>query len=268
LLKAQNPKAISLLREYRTRVRSLRAGTENEWKQLFDRAIAEIKDGNCRDALRDFEQVAGLYSSDSTSEDRSLLNLYAGECYEKERLYAKAREHYSQRLSEQHLELNRILREIAAGRGVPLIDVQELLAAHAEHGIVGYENFFVDEAHLTIKGYTLIGMRLAEEICRRGYIQKGELLCNLEAPTVASRESKVDDEIFDTAQSHTSLGWSAFQQGRFAEAIVHGKRALEKDTTALQAHLLLGYAYTKTGRLDEARKEWDHLRRLWRRGTS
>jgi len=77
------------------------------------------------------------------------------------------------------------VREIAARRGVPLVDAVELLAARTETGILGFETFY-DNVHLTPRSAVLV----AGEVVR-GLEEQGRLSPDGAAATEAYVNTQV-----------------------------------------------------------------------------
>jgi tetratricopeptide (TPR) repeat protein len=195
-----------------------------------------------------------------------LLSLYQGRCLEELGLYEEARREYESRFTEEQREMNDILDRLTKKHRVPLIDVYELLKAASANGIVGYENFFTDAVHLTLDANKLIGAALTDFIRKEGYIRDGAPATS-EAPATASPATQAGGPglaRYDTAAASTALAWAAFNTGKVDEALDRGLKAVAQDRAEIQAHLLLGYVYTKLGRLDDARSEWDTMKQIYR----
>lgn len=63
----------------------------------------------------------------------------------------------------------------------------------------------------------------------------------------------------DVARYHTNLGVACSEKGMDYEAFAAYRRALELDSSDLQARLNLGYLYSERERYENARDEWEHL---------
>lgn len=262
--KAQNPMAVSAQKNYAVFHTNLRkSSTVEQWKQLYGSAVMALQGGNCKRAIQYLEGIKDLYKEGKDIED-SLLHLYLGECYAKLGDFERAKVELGKRLTVQHRTLNIILKEHVTQNGVSYIDVEDLFSRHTREEVIGYKNFFVDNAHMTVKGYQLIGNYLRNFIAEKHYINAIPIA--IFSNSGRSQEVNVDVSIensFDTATVHTSLGWSAFNQGKVEEAVKHGRKAVAMKSDEIQAHLLLGYAYKKMNRLEEAHKEWNAIRDLW-----
>jgi tetratricopeptide (TPR) repeat protein len=263
LAKAENTKSINSLRDYFISSMFLREDSEEQWKIHYDNGTQNMKNGRYKEALQDFEAVKRFYKPSFVDAD-PLLQLYIGECYEKLGFYEKARVEYAKRLSTMHLLFNEILKDVSSQYNIPVLDVQLTLARMAENGIVGYENYFVDAIHMTINGYRLIGRTLATILPLEDYIENDtshKPLSEAISPVEVDIETELPDR-FMTEEVLTSLGWSAFHQGKIKEAIEKGQMAVNLDPYAIQAHLVLGYAYAKMQREKDAYAEWKTLKEI------
>ena len=232
------------------------------WGLNYANGIQNMKEGKWQEALRDFERVRGLCP---TCHD-SLLLLYQGRCLEELGHYEEARREYESRFPAEDLELNDILDRLTRKHQIALIDVYELLKAASANGIVGYENFFTDTVHLTLDANKLIGAALTDFIRKEGYILDSAPATSEATATVARTTPAGGPGLarYDTAAVTTALGWASFNNGKVDEALDRGRKAVAQDRAEIQAHLLLGYVYTKLGRLDDARSEWETLKQLYR----
>jgi hypothetical protein len=61
------------------------------------------------------------------------------------------------------------VREVARRRGVRLVDTIELLSSRADHGIVGFDEFY-DYVHFTPRGVMLVAGEVFREMQRMGLI--------------------------------------------------------------------------------------------------
>jgi tetratricopeptide (TPR) repeat protein len=61
------------------------------------------------------------------------------------------------------------------------------------------------------------------------------------------------------ARAVVGLATVAFEQARYTQAVELGERAVRLDAGGVQAHLLLGDAYYKLLRYDDARRAWERV---------
>lgn len=263
LLKVQNPMVVNLISPAKAETTSISAQDVSEWKYLYAKALRAVKEDKCEVAIRVFNEILEDYSDIRND----LIYLYLGKCYEGLGMYDEARQEYEKRFSEKHNELNRILRSILIEERIPLIEVYKLFVDRAINGIIGYRNYFIDNAHMTLEGYSLIGDALSDLIHQRGFIPSKYQIpptTTIDRLNQGNQRMNILDQ-FITAHTNTSLGWSAFNQGKLNEALEYGKSAVMIDANKTQAHLLLGYVYSKLNRISEAEAEWDKLNTIWKK---
>lgn len=260
--KAQNPKARNLLARstYSIPRSSAEDDKARQWEQLYSSGVERLRAGDYPSAIADLRAAAVVFGGYDP-----LLALYLGRAYEALGLHAQASAEYESRLREDHLVLNDALERTASRYEVPVIDAYEVLKDSSETGIVGYENFFVDQVHMTLAGYRRIGDALASFVRDRELVEDQLPVSTRDGsqPEGTAPGGDALEKKLETAEVLVALGWSAFQQGRSEEAIVHGRAASERDPDELQAHMLLGYSYTKAGMIEAARSEWNALHRLY-----
>ena len=224
-----------------------------KWSTLYSSGIESLKNADYQQAAAALEAARVLLAD---HEDRT-LQVYLGEAYEGEGRYALARATYEQRLSPEKAHLNTIIRTAGETNDVPVLDVTALFHEHAENGIVGYENYFVDSVHMSIDGYRQIGHALAEELIRSGTLPE----TSIDLHDVARQMEAIQPE--QTALVASSLGWAAFHQGKTGQALQLGEQALVLDPEDIGAHVLLGYVYTKLGYHVAAQATYEQLERLY-----
>ena len=216
---------------------------EEEWKAFFSSGIRHLKTGDFSAGLKDFNKVETMYKNTECS----LLDLYIGECYAGIGEFDTASKYYEKRIPNSHFKLNGILRELALKNQVPVIDTSAIFKAYAKNGIVGYENYFVDQVHMTLEGYKLIAASLAEFIQKQGFIEDENLPKKKKqiGPFIDSIE--IDDSTIPYAKDEgfTSMAWASFHQGKLEDALKFAKIALSHNSEYILTHLYLGYIYSK-----------------------
>ncbi len=226
-------------------------------------AVEATRAGECERALAAFDDVIDLYGRAAAARD-SLLALYRGECFERLGRFEEARAELAKRIAPRERQLNQILIDVTSEHGVPLLDLPRVLEEHAVNGLVGYHDFFIDSVHMTLGGYRLFGRTLALKVDEWG------LLGALPAPPAWELDPEIDDPFppqFRNVKMFTSFAWSAFHQGRTHDSIALAREALERSPGALQAHLLLGYAYQKLGDVEQTQATLSFLREHWTQAT-
>jgi tetratricopeptide (TPR) repeat protein len=211
-------------------------------------------------------KVSGAPTTKWGSNDTYLSLLYA-ECLEALSMRGRALAEYDKMLSDFQM-LRGIIREVAAERGLPVLDVDSLLLEYAFPVIPGYE-IFVDGVHLRIAGHSLIGCTLAELLSRESIVEgsTSQISETRSCRALADEAAQVPDSLLGP-EALTSMGFSAFNQGRFEEARRLGQAALamsedRPSDEMLQTHLLLGWANSRLGASDQAREHWLALKEIW-----
>jgi Flp pilus assembly protein TadD len=233
---------------------------EKIWKSGYEEGVRNLRKSEYAKALAALKRVQAL---DYVSEDR-LLDLYIGICYEALGEYEQAVVAYERRFPGRHHRLNHILEEIAFEYHLPVLDTFEVLKAESLNGIVGY-NLFVDSYHMNLKAYKVIGTALANLLDEKEYIKLARPQTNLtvEGNQKVTYFSKANDTHFLSAEADVALGWSALNQGRLGEALRMAEKAVRKDPQEIQAHLLLGYVYSRLERLEDAESKWHSIKSLY-----
>lgn len=253
--KAKNPQERRVLKRVAYKVHSgdVDADRLERWNSHYRTAIDNLRNARFAAALPDLLAVAELSVVD---QDR-LLNLYLGRCYESSGSYDEAAALYESRIDDRHWRLNGIIEEVAARNAVPVIDAYRQLQDATPDGIVGY-NYFVDAVHMTAEGYRVLGAALADLIEDTGYLPPGS---GVQQAGAGEPESAGMHGMAYSAEVHTALGWSAFNQGDAGAAIRHATQALEVNPRETQAYLLQVYAYTRLGEPQLAEQAWQNLKR-------
>lgn len=123
------------------------------WKTAYARGVAKQARGLQDEALKDFEEAAALDDSHAELAYRRAVALSAaGRAAEAQPLFARARDLDIQRFRADSA-INGIIREVAACRGVRLLDIERSLAVAEEA-----DRLFLDHVHFTFDGaYRLAG---------------------------------------------------------------------------------------------------------------
>ena len=151
-----------------------------------------------------------------------------------------------------------IVREVAAERGVPLVDFVRMADERAPHRIPGSETF-LDHVHPTIEGYRLIALALLDEMAASGLVEpRGDWGEEGVRQVVAAVEGRLDNHVLATGVLNLSktLGWA----GKLAEAYRLAQQALELDPGSVQVQYQAGLTADLLGRLDEAM--WHYQRAI------
>ena len=151
-----------------------------------------------------------------------------------------------------------IVREVAAERGVPLVDFVRMADERAPHRIPGSETF-LDHVHPTIEGYRLIALALLDEMAADGLVEpRADWGEEGVRQVVAAVQGRLDNHVLATGVLNLSktLGWA----GKLAEAYRLAQQALELDPGSVQVQYQAGLTADLLGRLDEAM--WHYQRAI------
>ncbi|MEE4273962.1 MAG: tetratricopeptide repeat protein [Thermoanaerobaculales bacterium] len=177
-----------------------------------------------------------------------------------------------------------VVREVAAERGVGLVDFEALADAWAADGIPGAD-LFLDHVHPTIQVHRRLAVAVIDAMAKRGLVVPGDGWTEAAIADVADRvESSVDtldhalalmklskvlgwagklEESFRLAEQAAELfpddsriqynaGLTAHLLGRKDIAVGHYRRAVEIQPDADEPHGNLGVLLEEAGRYDEA----------------
>jgi tetratricopeptide (TPR) repeat protein len=177
-----------------------------------------------------------------------------------------------------------IVREVAADRGVPVVDFAVLADEWAKHGIPG-EDLFLDHVHPTIEVNRRLAVAIVETMADRQLLRLSPDWGEEAVAEVARRvEDGIDPQVHALALMKLSkvLGWAGKLQeshrlavqavelfpddsriqynagltahlaGRKSEAVVYYRRAVELQGDADEPHGNLGVLLEEGGQLDEA----------------
>jgi tetratricopeptide (TPR) repeat protein len=145
-------------------VRADRAG----WDQSYTAGVALENAGRFSDALTEFQKAARYDATFAEAHFR------LGHCLLALDRDVEARMHFQRAVDEDTLrfradsEINRIIRDAASawgGKGIGLLDVEQVLARDAPHGIAGQDSFY-EHVHLTPHGNYLLARAAAEQVAR------------------------------------------------------------------------------------------------------
>jgi tetratricopeptide (TPR) repeat protein len=183
------------------------------------------------------------------------------------------------------------VREVAAARGVPLVDFEALLAERMLR-LVGHESpgaeYFLDHVHPTIEANRLLAVALAQALASAGIVARvpdasqiaaarhavesgiderahGRALRRVakvlswagKAEEAARLAEQADAKLGGDAESRFIMGGLALARRENDRAAALFASALELGADYARAHVNLGVAFARLGRVDEARTHYD-----------
>jgi len=224
------------------------------WTTLVQQGLAAARGGNVADAAARLSEAAAIdprHADGQFALGQSLLQL--GRVEEARRAFEAARDEDICPLRAL-TPMPGIVREVAAERGVAVVDFVRLAEERAPNRIPGSE-LFLDHVHPTIEGYRLIALAVLDELVERGTVEPrpgwGE---DGVRQVVATVEGRIDNHVRATGLLNLSktLGWA----GKLAEAYRLAQQALELDPGSVQVQYQAGLTADLLGRLDEAMEHY------------
>ncbi|MDG2382110.1 MAG: tetratricopeptide repeat protein [Pirellulaceae bacterium] len=203
------------------------AAQEPEWQKQFDKAQDEYGQGRLQDSLLAAEKAVAI--SPRHARTRFLYGqilLEMGQYAEAKRQFEIARNEDVCPLRAQ-TETVQVVREVAAGNQLELIDFEQFVQDNSEYQIAG-ESLFLDHVHPTIEGNRLLALQLVDCLQAKQVLQEPADWSNVVGQVTAQVESQVDSQMQGRALRNLAkvLGWA-------------GKKE-EADQLALKASQLIG----------------------------
>ncbi len=180
---------------------ALDTATRSAWDALYLQGIEHETAGRAPEALRAFEQAAGLDSTHAELQFRmGRLLLAAGRPAEARTVFERSRDLDTLRFRSDS-RLNEVIArttQAAASPRVRYIDAARLIQGSAPDGISGSESFF-DHVHLTFEGNYRLARVFAEEVL------------NVLPQTIRQRDSNQWSSEQECAASLALTGWNRVQ---------------------------------------------------------
>ena len=216
----------------------------SRWDELYQAGVEKQTRGDLNAALELDEQA---YAIDPNYAD---LSFRLGQLHFKTGDLGKAREFFEE-ARDRDVPVVRATKDILAAleelkerEGLELIDIEKILVSEAPGGILG-EPIIEDNVHLSVKGHSLMGWTMAEEIANRNWIRpKAEWRFDQIPPfgEIAAELGVNEDLLFSA-----DLKMASYFGSRFDNRIRYAERALmihPGDPYALRhlawAHWLMG----------------------------
>ncbi len=228
----------------------------SKWENFYQQGQAKQGQGNFQEALKDYTQA---YAIDPTYADLSfrLGQVYfrMGEIEKARRFFEEARDNDAivLRATRDTLEA---LEGLKKERNLQLIDTEKILIAEAPGGILG-EPIVEDNVHFSIKGHSLVGRALANEIASRNWIApKTEWRFERERPyEQIAKELGVDRPFLVSA----FLMQVNYFGSRFDNRVRMAQKALEMDPDNPRGLRYLAWTYWLMGKKDKALETYRRL---------
>lgn len=150
------------------RINRLPADMETKWQGLYDQGVAAQKAGLQKEAIGFFEQAHEIDPTHADLDFRyATLLLKAGELEKAKKLFVQARDYdlYKVRATS---DIESFYDEMKA-MNVPVVETEKAIVSETPGGILG-EPVIEDNVHMSIKGHSLLGRALAQEIAEQGWV--------------------------------------------------------------------------------------------------
>lgn len=146
--------------------------------------------------------------------------------------------------------ITEVLLEVAAARGVMLVDFARSLEVTAEHGIPGTGQF-IDHVHPTLGGYRKLALQLIDTLADRGIVTFSDHWHQATIDAVAREVESLVDPIRH-GQALRTLARVFAWAGKHDQALGLARQALAVLSDDPETHSLMGRSHAARGELDKA----------------
>jgi len=220
---------------YSVHIKKLAANDLMRWETFYEEG-KKAQEGN--DLIQAMSFYPQAYDIDNTFAE---LSFRMGQIYFRNQDFKKARELFEEARDNDAMitratkEVFEFFDELAKTEKMNLIDTEKALTPEVEGGILG-EPVIEDNVHLSLKGHSLIGRLIAQEIAERNWIApKTEWKFERERSfNKISREIGIDDQI----KFYAYLELVKYFGSRYDKRLQFAQKALElkpNDPRALRA---------------------------------
>ena len=230
-------------------MKTLTAGELAKWEKSYGEGKQKQIQGNLTEALNFYLQA---YQLDPTYAD---LSFRLGQIYFRKGDLARAKQLFEEARDNDAIvfratkDILSYLEELEKSENLQLVDTEKVLAAEAPGGIMG-EPIIEDNAHFSLKGHSLVGRLVAEELAARNWIApRSEWRFERERPyEEIARDLGIDQDVMFTA----ALKMVNYFGSRFDNRVRFAKKALEIYPDDPRALRYLAWTYWLMGRKREA----------------
>ncbi len=220
------------------------------WQELYDGAEEEHAGGRFAAALTSLDEAAAI-------DDRHAhLHYLRGRVLDALGRTAEAKVAFERARDEDVCPLRAlgsiraIVDEVAAERGVPVVDFVNLVERLSPDGVPG-EEVFLDHVHPTVEGNRQLALALFETLQSQGFVKPDSSWDEAAVRRVKEDvENRLDPVVHGVALSNLSrvLGWA----GKLEEAYKLAAKAAGMAPNVAEVHHQAGICAHLTGHLDEA----------------
>lgn len=230
-----------------------------KWRRLREEGIKKQKQDKLDEALA---LLTEAYSVDPT---RAKLCFRLGQIYFAKGEFEKAKKFFEEARDNDAIvfratkDILESYEEFRKKEGLELIDTEKILIQEVPSGILG-EPVIEDNVHFSLKGHSLVGRALAQEIADRNWIApEGEWKLDKERSyDEIAKELGIDEEL----QFSADLRMVHYSGSRYENRIRWAKKALETHPHHPSALRHLAWSYWLDGEVDKALEVYQELKEL------
>ena len=245
--------------QYSVHMKKLAPDELNKWDTLYEKGKKAQAENKLTDAFNFYNQA---YAIDDTFAD---LSFRLGQIYFRTGEFKKARSFFEEArdndavVSRATKETLEFLEELSKAEKIQLIDTKKVLAPEVVSGILG-EPIIEDNVHLSLKGHSLVGRLMAQEIAERNWIaSKEEWKFERERPyEEIEKQLGIDNHI----KVYTYLQIAAYLGSQYENRIRVAQKALKLEPNNSQVLRALAWAYWLKGDKDKAVEIYKKLEQL------
>ncbi len=244
---------------YSVHLKKLSAQDLERWQTFYEEG-KKAQENNYLPQAMDFYTQA--YAIDNTFAE---LSFRLGQIYFKNHEFKKARELFEEARDNDAMitratkETLSFLEDLVKTKQLPLIDTEKVLISEVEGGILG-EPIIEDNVHLSLKGHSLVGRLMAQEIAERNWIApKEEWKFERERPfDEIAKQIGIDDQI----KFYAYLELANYLGSRYEKRLQFVQKALELKPNDPHALRALAWTYWLMGNKEKAIEIYDRLEQL------
>jgi hypothetical protein len=178
---------------------------------------------NCQSAAEDYRRILSRYP------DFAECHYRLAKCFQKMGTLSAAQHHFGEALNHDQypLRANRsyreIIRQTALASNAPLVETIRFLRPHDKDHILG-SALFLDNVHMTLKGYYLTGLAGCDAIIQSQVLTKAfGPVTDAKPLTLADaiKKSGLNREDLIRAYKHTAMGFAEMERWRFDGTFRH-----------------------------------------------
>ena len=244
---------------YSVHIKKLNSEELSRWESLYEAGKKKQTQENWLEAAEFYTQA---YMLDSTYAD---LSFRLGQAYFKNGDLEKAHQLFEEARDNDALpvrvtkEILEVFEEFKKAGSLELADTGKVLISEVPGGILG-EPIIEDNVHLSIKGHSLLGRLMAEEMAQRNWIEPKSnwQFARTRSYDEITKELGVNQNLLVSAD----LKMVSYFGNRFDNRIRFAKRALEIEPRNPRALRYLAWTYWLMGEKKNALETYQTLKQI------